>query len=301
MSERYSVTEKYIRFPISLERPSRDDLLRMNAYVCWNILMEGIAAPLYTPVVKGRRTGEPVYLPASRTGFMLTYPQIVESSLQISFISSSRETSSELTLPYVDFLQLITKFESQTRVNKRDKEIIDVFVKRDFIPRITYQPQNSSREIPLYVTSSVVTEISPLLLLFKSNINFKTLIIEEPEAHLHPALQQKMARLIINLVNAGIPVWLTTHSDVILQHMNNMLGLNKNKDISTLKEKFGYTNKDLLTQDIVSMYQFEELDSGESKLQELKCTPYGFEVPTFNNAIEKMVAEVYAFQEGSCV
>lgn len=63
---------------------------------------------------------------------------------------------------------------------------------------------------------------SPLLLVLKSGINFNAMIIEEPEAHLHPELQQKMARLLINMMNLGIPVWITTHSDTILQHINNM-------------------------------------------------------------------------------
>ena len=62
-------------------------------------------------------------------------------------------------------------------------------------------------------------------MVLKSGINFKAMIIEEPEAHLHPELQQKMARLIINMMNLGIPVWITTHSDTILQHINNMMKL----------------------------------------------------------------------------
>ena len=98
-------------------------------------------------------------------------------------------------------------------------------VKKDMLPVIQYQPEGSDKEIPLYVASSIVSEISPLLLVLKSGINFKAMIIEEPEAHLHPELQQKMARLIINMMNLGIPVWITTHSDTILQHINNMMKL----------------------------------------------------------------------------
>ena len=304
--ERYSVTESYIRFP-KQEMYNREQLLRMNAYICWNLLMEGIAAPLYTPIIKGRRMGEPVYLPASRTGFMLTYSQLIENSLQISFAPASRENSSSLTLPYVDFLQLITKFETKSKVNRKNAWIIDYIernmtkgnlaVKKDMVPLIQYYPEGADKEIPLYVASSIVAEISPLLLLFKSDINFKTMVIEEPEAHLHPELQQKMARLIINLVNHGIPVWITTHSDTMLQHINNMLKLKANTHCSDLMEEFGYQKDDLLDEKNISMYQFTETEMGRSRLEKLDCTQYGFEIPTFNDALEQILEEVYAFQE----
>lgn len=306
MAERYSVTETNVKFP-KQEAYSREQILRMNAYICWNVLMEGIAEPLYTPIVKGRRMGEPVYLPASRTGFMLTYPQLIENSLQVSYAPASRENLSALTLPYVDFLQLITKFETKGKLNKWKKEVVrfaeeqmtkgSVSIKKDMIPIVKYQPSGMEKEIPLYVASSIVAEISPLLLLLKSDINFKTLIIEEPEAHLHPELQQKMARLMINLVNHGIPVWITTHSDTILQHINNMLKLKKHGDAVELMKQYGYSKVDLLDSEKVSMYQFVPCKAGKSQLEELELTKYGVIVPTFNDALENIVREVYAFQE----
>ncbi|MEI3279734.1 MAG: AAA family ATPase [Eubacterium ramulus] len=306
MASRYSVTNKYIKFP-EINSPSRDELLRMNAYICWNLLMEGIAAPLYTPIVKGRRIGEPIYLPASRTGFMLTYSQLIENSLQISFSPELHENTSTLTLPYVDFLQLITKFEINKQDSKKYQSIIeyiernmtkgDLSVKKEMLPVIQYKPEGSDREIPLYVASSIVSEISPLLLVLKSGINFKALIIEEPEAHLHPELQQKMARLIINMMNLGIPVWITTHSDTILQHINNMLKLKKHERSNELQQKYGYQKTDLLSREDIQMYQFITESTGKTSLMSLEATKYGFVVPTFNNALEKIVEEVYAFQE----
>lgn len=269
--------------------------------------MGGIAEPLYTPIVRGRRMGEPVYLPASRTGFMLTYPQLIENSL-FSFAPASQENSSFLTLPYVDFLQLITKFDTKASLTKQNTRIVryiennmtkgKIAVKKDMLPVIKYMPDGTEKEIPLYMASSLVTELSPLSLLFQSNINFKTLIIEEPEAHLHPELQQKMARLIINLIHlTDIPVWITTHSDTILQHINNMIKLKKHTESTKLMQEYGYTKEDLLGPDEISMYQFASCEGGKNQLLELQCTQYGFIVPTFNDALDKIMNEVYAFQE----
>lgn len=305
-SSRYSVTKNYIKFP-KIEEPSREELLKMNAYICWNLLMEGIAEPLYTPIVKGRRMGEPIYLPASRTGFMLTYAQLIENSLQITFSSELHENTSTLTLPYVDFLQLITKFETNKKISKKYSDIVEFIeknmtkgnlsVKKEMLPVIKYLPEGSDKEIPLYVASSIVSEISPLLLVLKSGINFKAMIIEEPEAHLHPELQQKMARVIIKMMNCGVPVWVTTHSDTILQHINNMLKLNNHKRSEELQLEYGYEKTDLVSEKNIEMYQFVTENDGKTRLQSLKATKYGYVVPTFNNALEKIVSEVYAFQE----
>lgn len=45
------------------------------------------------------------------------------------------------------------------------------------------------------------------------------------------------------------------------------------------------------------MYQFTAEKDGKERLLSLEATQYGFVVPTFNNALEKIVEEVYAFQE----
>ena len=134
------------------------------------------------------------------------------------------------------------------------------------------------------------------LLLFKSNIKFHTMIIEEPEAHLHPALQKEMAHFIIKLTNAGIPVWITTHSETILQHINSMIKLGNNKDKEALCKEYGYEKDAVINQKEVRMYQFDRTEKRMTSLKALESNAYGFTVPTFNQAMEQLVNEVYAFQ-----
>ncbi len=272
-SVRYSFRQTSIRFPAPGEKSG------VQREECWNILMGGIAEPLFTPIVRGRRIGEPVYLPASRTGFMLTYPQLVSQSLQTAYNLDTGEHTTALTLPYIDFLQLITMFDRAPSIPDNKRKIADfietnltsgkISVRKDGLPVIRYTPNGSADPLPLHIASSIVTEVSPLLLLFKSNIKFNSLIIEEP----------------------------TTHSEAILQQINNMLKLSANKDRKRLMQEYGYQEEDLLDADDIEMYQFGIGGSGRTVLEKLNRTPYGFEVPTFNRVLAETIQEVRAFQE----
>lgn len=148
------------------------------------------------------------------------------------------------------------------------------------------------------ITSSVVTETASLLLLLTTRIKFSLVIIEEPEAHLHPALQKKIAQLLIRFVHSGIPIWITTHSDTILQHFNNMIKLNNRQveEREKLLKEFNYTSDDLLVPEEIQLYQFERGDE-HTTIKKLESGKYGFVANLFNKAIDELVNEIYAFQE----
>ena len=292
-----------ISFPQSETYP-REKLLRMNAYICWNLLMGDITAPLYTPIMRGRRNGEPVYLPASRAGFMLTYKQLLEHSIQANFGQMAMDDKGMLTLPYIDFLQLITKFESSRKNALADRlmPFLETYmtdgsfkIKQTILPDFKYTPQNMAVDMPLHVTSSVITELAPLSLLLQSGIHFKTIIIEEPEAHLDPVLQKRMAQFIVRLMNNKKSVWVTTHSDTVLQHVNNMLKLAKRPatEQKQLMKQFDYEQVDLLQDCQVRMYQFSKNseEHNNTVVQELKPKKYGFEVPSFKDALEQALEQ----------
>ena len=72
--------------------------------------------------------------------------------------------------------------------------------------------------------SAMVSELAPLVFLLRGVIGHgDLLIIEEPESHLHPGAQTKIAQTLARLVRAGVRVVITTHSNYLLQQIGNLI------------------------------------------------------------------------------
>ena len=54
-------------------------------------------------------------------------------------------------------------------------------------------------------------------------------MVDEPELNLHPANQRRIARLFACLVNLGVKVFITTHSDYIVKELNTLIMLNHDR------------------------------------------------------------------------
>ena len=86
--------------------------------------------------------------------------------------------------------------------------------------------------------SSMVSELAPLVLFIRGLIcPGDTLIIEEPEAHLHPGAQTEIAATLARLVRAGVRVVVTTHSDWLLKEIGNLIREGVLKEKGELRKK----------------------------------------------------------------
>ena len=91
-------------------------------------------------------------------------------------------------------------------------------------PSFVYRPNNWRHDLPLMHSSSMVSELAPVVLYLRHVVRpGDTLIIEEPEAHLHPTAQVEFTRLLAAAVKAGIRIIMTTHSEWVLWELANLV------------------------------------------------------------------------------
>ena len=138
--------------------------------------------------------------------------------------------------------------------------------------------------LPIHRASSMVSELAPIYLYLKYILSVPSyLIIEEPESHLHPEAQQHMARLLVRLVNAGVHVLVTTHSDYLLSQLNTHLLLST-KTREEVKAA-GFDESDRLEPYKVGVYLFRFDDRG-SMTEELRVTEEGIPDDEFSRVAE---------------
>ena len=162
-------------------------------------------------------------------------------------------------------------------------------------PEISYR--SSAGDLPLVRTSSMVSEMAPIVLWLKHVVNpGDLLILEEPESHLHPASQRRLAEAFAMLVRSGVQVLITTHSDYLLSQLTNLTRLGS-LDENTRKE-FGYGADAYLKADEIGAYWFDyDPDKVGTKVKALPITVEdGIPEDSFTEFVENLYDESVRLQ-----
>ena len=183
------------------------------------------------------------YLPADRTGLMHAHRVVVSSLINRASQPKLRRDDPlpDLSGVVADFLnQLIELGDlSERRRNGADAPakrieqeilggLIQIKTSEMGYPQFFYKPDGWKNALPLMNTSSMVSELAPVVMYLRHVVQpGETLIIEEPESHLHPAMQVEFTRQIAALVNAGVRVIVTTHSEWVLEELANIVQRSK--------------------------------------------------------------------------
>lgn len=150
-----------------------------------------------------------------------------------------------------------------------------------FIPKP--EPGREQVLIPLNLASSSVKSLVLLELYIKSLATENDLVlIDEPELNLHPNNQRKMAGLLAQLVNAGVKVLITTHSDFIVRELNNRIMLSGDvEDKSSILNNAHISESELLKPDQIKAYSIRE----DHLIHSLAIDLYGIDLEDFDQVI----------------
>ena len=167
--------------------------------------------------------------------------------------------------------------------------------------QLYYIPRDTQTKLTMVESSSTVRSLLDLGFYLRCIAGKRDLLmIDEPELSLHPENQRRIARLFAKLVNIGVKVFITTHSDYIVKELNTLIMLNHDKPhLKRVAEENGYQDSELINADQIKVYVAEEalmpLEEGQKirrrghTLVPAKIHPeLGIGVSSFDKTIDDM-------------
>ena len=230
------------------------------------VVVSNISAPLNRPAY---------YFPADRAGVMHAHQVAVRGLISCASRTALRRDSPMPVLSGVlgDFLeQLVGLADRWYWTHKSDNDLAlrleqallkgTVRVERSQIdyPSFVYRPDGWKRDLPLMSASSMVSELAPVVLYLRHVVESgDLLIIEEPESHLHPAMQVEFIRQLAAAVQSGVRILITTHSEWVLEELANLVRLSE----LPKERRTGIDDEDIvLSSDQVGAWFFEPSSEG---------------------------------------
>ena len=245
------------------------------------------------------------YIPASRSAILFAHKTLVGNIVD----SASRAwvepiATPKLTGVVTDFIRALLMSAQGKSPSPNLQDVIS-FLEKDVAhgslymdesleyPEIRYE--NDIGSFSVHQVSSMVSEIAPIVLYLKHLVREGHLfIIEEPESHLDAENQMKLARAIAMLVNAGVYVLITTHSDFFVNQLNNLLLLSRLTPRRRAARK--YSASEVLQPSDVGAYLFKQGPEG-STVRPLEVTAIeGIPTEPFSDAHSDLYDEAIALE-----
>ncbi|MBY0378711.1 MAG: ATP-binding protein [Gammaproteobacteria bacterium] len=209
----------------------------------------------------------------------------------------------------VDFIRELSNIRNkESFILKYHPDILEAFqdiiggeykVSKD--DEVQYIPStNKSVKLSLVESSSAVRSLLDIgFYLRHVAAQGDLLMVDEPELNLHPENQRRVARLFAKLVNIGIKVFITTHSDYILKELNTLIMFNQDdKRLKMIAKKEKYDKSEFLDYKKICVYIAQKTqkktDGAKRKTNCQTLVPAnideksGIEVNSFDVTIEEM-------------
>ena len=203
-------------------------------------LLRSLTQSLFTSLIRPISRNA-YYLPADRTGVMHSHQVVVSTLVQNATTAGLRPSTDVPMLSGVlaDFLNSLIRMSRRRAPLRKSAGRHEKFLESNILkgtvqldraetgyPIFAYRPNGWKSALPLMRVSSMVSELAPVVLYLRYLVQpGDVLIIEEPESHLHPAMQAVFARELARLAHSDIRVVVTTHSEWLLDQFANLVRL----------------------------------------------------------------------------
>lgn len=212
------------------------------------------------------------------------------------------ETVEPTTGMYVEFkknLQKLatakpTKIEVSERLTNLLKRVLDGQVSRRDGQYFYF---TNGSEMPLSAAAASIRELASIeFLVENADVSKTAIMMDEPEAHLHPLKQRMMADIICCLVSSGAYIQLTTHSDYFIRRLNELVMKhqlyehsknNNDNEYNSFCEEFHLDPDLLMDPNLISAYLLERCDTNPAASVVIKQDmTNGVPFSSFHDAID---------------
>jgi predicted ATPase len=143
--------------------------------------------------------------------------------------------------------------------------------------------------LSFHQSSSIVKMLASLIIYLKHiAVENDLIIIDEPELNLHPSNQILLTKIFARLINKGLRLIISTHSDYIIREINNLLMLGAQTDnMNSIAADYGYTKDQFIKQNDIAVYFFDYAkNSKKIDVKPIKITETGFSVASIDDTID---------------
>lgn len=286
---------------------------------------------LITKIYLDQSIPRPFVITSERTGCMVFQPEIDRTTIKVKEAFSELERISNLeSLPEDVFgtLQELSEGDHYTYASpvKHNVNVIrdanlamldDSFIKESHPEviqamnkvnggtfsfansQLMFTTEDETNTLPVSISSSSVKSLFLLDLYIKSMAKPNDLLlIDEPELNLHPDNQRLMARVIARLVNTGVKVLITTHSDYLIREINNSIMLsNYFEDREDVMKSNDIIEEDTLKPSQVSAYMVDE----KGVVSDMEVGKLGINTQIFDsiiNSANQLQSEIFFSLDG---
>lgn len=208
------------------------------------------------------------------------YPQPIRDGLKVA---ENLENIQKLSSPYFEFASEIEKELLNGKVTITSEGNVEF--SSDKAPRV---------KLSFHQSSSIVKTLSSLVIYLKHLATKDDLvIINEPELNLHPDNQVRLSKIFSRLINQGIRLVISTHSDYIVREINNLImisSINNDSKISSLAVELNYQKDEYINLNDFKAYLFKYKNSNarQTEVTPIKFDKNGFDVETLDKTIEDL-------------